>query len=462
MGVSLETYRSRIGTFSNKNSIKSKMSDISVSKCEQNKRKLDYKLFLIFAIVVAYSSICPVDVLSQSSNHSGGRSFHPSGRIVNSDHYLKIPCGRSAKFTSYINHPSGRSCWLPKNDYLSDIWKYDDIQPCGRNFNSFADGGKIATVKQNFRFDVFHEFGTQQLFQSRNLFAIHWKICFIIIQNNENLRGSTFQEMSNFLAHYTYGNRRNNGIKLAHWNGGSSYLMNKQADIENIIAGYKPHVLGISENCFKSCHNVEDVCIDQYETIFSKTLLNQSLNCSRIAVYVDKEISKKVRLDLMSDTFSSVWLELGHPRQKKILVCQLYRDWAYLNQPDGISGSTQAQLARWVEFLDQWEAALSENKEVVVLGDCNLNFLTFNEACNDQSADAQTNKLKYLVQALFSRIIPLGVTQCVQAATRFWPGHTPSGLDHLYTTNPSKLCKQCSKVGQITNLFSQQDFLNLL
>ena len=109
MGVSLETYRSRIGTFSNKNAIKSKMSDISVSKCEQNKRKLDYKLFLIFAIVVAYSSICPVDVLSQSSNHSGGRYFHHSGRIVNSDLYLNIPSGRSTKVTRYLIHPSGRS-----------------------------------------------------------------------------------------------------------------------------------------------------------------------------------------------------------------------------------------------------------------------------------------------------------------------------------------------------------------
>ena len=92
----------------------------------------------------------------------------------------------------------------------------------------------------------------------------------------------------------------------------------------------------------------------------------------------------------MSETFSSIWLELGHPRQKKILVCQLYRDLAYLGQYDAISGSTQAQLTRWLEFLSQWEAALSENKEVVVLGDCNLNFLTFNEACSDHVADKQT------------------------------------------------------------------------
>ena len=77
----------------------------------------------------------------------------------------------------------------------------------------------------------------------------------------------------------------------------------------------------------------------------------------------------------MSETFSSIWLELGHPRQKKILVCQLYRDWAYLGQSDAISGSTQAQLTRWLEFLGQWETVLAENMEVIVLGDCNLHLM---------------------------------------------------------------------------------------
>ena len=51
--------------------------------------------------------------------------------------------------------------------------------------------------------------------------------------------------------------------KFAHWNGGSSYLMNKQAEIETIIAGYKPSVLGISECCFKQNHSIEDVSIEQ-------------------------------------------------------------------------------------------------------------------------------------------------------------------------------------------------------
>ena len=48
----------------------------------------------------------------------------------------------------------------------------------------------------------------------------------------------------------------------------------------------------------------------------------------------------------MNDTFSKVWLEIGLPRKKKILVCNLYRDWQYIGQESDESLSTAAQLGR--------------------------------------------------------------------------------------------------------------------
>ena len=74
---------------------------------------------------------------------------------------------------------------------------------------------------------------------------------------------------------------------------------------------------------FKAAHHPENVTIDDYETIFSKTLENPTINCSRISVYVDKVMNKNIRSDLMSNTFSSVWLELGHPRQKNFFLSTL-------------------------------------------------------------------------------------------------------------------------------------------
>ena len=64
----------------------------------------------------------------------------------------------------------------------------------------------------------------------------------------------------------------------------------------------------------------------------------------------------------------SVWLEVGLHRQKKILVCNLYRDWQYLGQDSVASLATSAQLSRWLTFIDQWETAILENKEVHVMG----------------------------------------------------------------------------------------------
>ena len=77
---------------------------------------------------------------------------------------------------------------------------------------------------------------------------------------------------------------------------------------------------------------------------------------------------------------SAIWLEIGLPRQKKILHCQAYREWQHLGQGDDFSGSIAAQLQRWELFLAKWELALMEGKEVVVMMDANIDFLKW---CRD-------------------------------------------------------------------------------
>jgi hypothetical protein len=103
----------------------------------------------------------------------------------------------------------------------------------------------------------------------------------------------------------------------------------------------------------------------------------------------------------MSDKFSSIWLELGHKNQKKILVCNLYREWRYMKQNNDEPKSVPAQLERWVIFLDQWEQALVEGKEVVVVGDVNLDFLLWGK---DVSSNSHAHRLHDLSELLFSRI----------------------------------------------------------
>ena len=241
----------------------------------------------------------------------------------------------------------------------------------------------------------------------------------------------------NTYARMTNGNRSQQGIKLAHWNKGKGFLQTKIHEVENIISGYHPHVLGLSESELYKCHDRKLVEIQNYNLITAKSLDNPNLNVSRVCVYVHNSIVYKVRTDLMSDSFSSVWLECGLPRQKKILICHAYREWSNLAQGNSNSGRLDSQLERWLLFLDQWERSLSEDREVIVMGDMNINFLNWHRY--DLPHNAQTTRLRPLINQLFDRIFPRGVSQLVTVATRVWPGQEDTGLDHVYTNRPLKI-----------------------
>ena len=188
-------------------------------------------------------------------------------------------------------------------------------------------------------------------------------------------QSSSYIKLSNFYARYTNGNRQARGIKIAHFNKGSGHLSTKKHEIENAIAGFHPHVFGISEaNLFKS-QDIQNVQIPDYNLHTCPILANPALGYSRIVVYTHKSLVCKLRPDLMSNECSSIWMQVGLPRQKQILVCQTYREWQLLHQQDNSSKSVEAQLSRWVHFLEQWERALDTGLEVIVLGDVNINHL---------------------------------------------------------------------------------------
>ena len=206
-------------------------------------------------------------------------------------------------------------------------------------------------------------------------------------------------------------------------------MENKTNDIENVISDHHPHLLGISEANLHRDHNVDNCNIEDYDLITCKTLDNINLKTSRVVVYKHTSIVAKIRDDLMSDKFSSIWLEVGFPGKTKFLVCNLYREWQYLGQPDSVSLGIPAQLERWLTFLVQWERALGTGKEVIVMGDCNLDFLKFDDA----------GQLQPLVDLVLENIYPHGVQQLVQVPTRSWPGQQDSCVDHIYTNTLDKI-----------------------
>ena len=243
----------------------------------------------------------------------------------------------------------------------------------------------------------------------------------------------------NKLAHITYGNRgqRGKGINCVYWNKGPSFLCNKQIDIETIISQHKPHILGLGEANYRHDHDIQEVQQQDYHLHLDSCVENPELGMARVAVYTHTSLRVKRRNDLEDSTTAALWLECGLPKQKGILICVGYRQWRLLGQVDGTSASTSEQLGRWLMFLEKWEKALQEDKEVIVMLDANLDFLTWRE--RNLPPYHSSVKLRPLVDALFERILPLGVSQLVKGATRMERGQPKAGLDHMYTNKPDKL-----------------------
>ena len=246
----------------------------------------------------------------------------------------------------------------------------------------------------------------------------------------------------NKLAHSRYGNRgkRGKGITCIYWNKGPSHLINKHQDIETVIADHHPHILGLGEANHGHHHDIDAVQFPGYTLHLDSGIDNaETGRMSRVAVYTHSSIRVKRRHDLQDDmTAAALWLECGLPGQKGFLVCVGYRQWRLLGQEDDSSASVTEQLVRWTKFIDMWETALSEGKEVMVMMDANLDFLTWRN-CDNLPKHHSSNKLKSLIDAVFSRIMPLGVSQLVTVATRMERGQPRTGLDHLYSNRPDKL-----------------------
>ena len=67
-----------------------------------------------------------------------------------------------------------------------------------------------------------------------------------------------FKMVSNFENRYLYGNKSIKGIRICHWNKGSSFLENKMIEVKNLTDQFHPHVLGLSEANFSQQHDQND------------------------------------------------------------------------------------------------------------------------------------------------------------------------------------------------------------
>ena len=195
-------------------------------------------------------------------------------------------------------------------------------------------------------------------------------------------------------------------------------------------------MLGVSEANLHQHTDLTAVQLPGYRLLTAATMANPRLRMSRVVVYLGEGVVGKVREDLMSEEFSSIWIELSVPgSSKKILVSNIYRDHQWMHQgSDKTSKSDEAVMTRWCTYLDQWRRALESGAEVHSLGDFNLD--------SSKLHSSSLGRQQPLVEALLRQVVPLGVVQCAPGGT--WTpqgrqrGH-PAGLDHHWSNRPDRL-----------------------
>lgn len=213
---------------------------------------------------------------------------------------------------------------------------------------------------------------------------------------------------------------------------GSSLLKNKLEEIEVTLKQFKPCVFMLTEANLFSNVNTEEVRIEGYTLVCPKMLNNTTLQQARVVMYVKETLNFKVRLDLMSDWVSSIWIETRGPGGKSTLICATYREHQYLHQLSDESRSDRDQLDRWDVLINQWKSALSGNKHCVLMGDVNLDYTRWD------SSDYLHQKM---IDSVKDNIVTLGATQSVDKVTRSSRTGRDSLLDHAWTNCPEYVSK---------------------
>jgi hypothetical protein len=225
---------------------------------------------------------------------------------------------------------------------------------------------------------------------------------------------------------------RNNKLKIIQWNKGSSNLIGSIEEVEVLMQNESPDILTLSESMVLSTDNLDEIYIDGYQIEQADTFTD--LGISRSCVYIKSTVQYIRRRDLEGSPISTVWIEVIVPRASNLLVMGGYRQWSLPGDFGLNSHTSNSQQERWDRYCSQWEAALSEGKEVIVSADDNIDSTNWN---NNYNIGARGTKAMYNV--LVDRIFTKGVIVMNHKVTRQIGVMGPSIIDHIYSTHPHKI-----------------------
>ena len=217
-------------------------------------------------------------------------------------------------------------------------------------------------------------------------------------------------------------------LKIGTWNVRRG-LITKEIEISELMKSEDIEVMFLTEADTKKT-SAENYKLQGFTTIAQRCEGEDDVVRIIALVKDDPSLRFKVRLDLMTETFPSIWIEVADKYKSSTIIGGFYRQWS----AKGERLSVPEQVGQIEEYCQQINSANMTSEKVIVLGDANLCTEKWSEENYIRKSVAQP-----LIQCLNQNgmdINEVGVT--------FQADHSSNGrvaesaLDHAYTSTTIK------------------------
>ena len=200
------------------------------------------------------------------------------------------------------------------------------------------------------------------------------------------------------------------GLRVCHLN--INHAVNKTTDIASLISnhGKSFHILGLSESRLSEHINDADMHIPGFSIIRKDPTKTRETG---LLAYVSESITFKRLHHIENHGVESIWIEITLKKNTPILIGFCYRN--------------PTERTDWINKFDSMiETALLESKEIILLGDFNIDLLKTN------------NQWTQMINSY-------NLHQLIQSPTRVTP-NSQTIIDHIYVSNKNNVIETCVPV----------------
>ncbi len=155
-------------------------------------------------------------------------------------------------------------------------------------------------------------------------------------------------------------------MKITHWN--VQCLTNKTDQLQKQVYEQRdqPDICGIIETWLSDKYDDSFVNMPSYHNPPQRKDGTKAAH-QGIITYISNRYDYDRRYDLEVSSIETIWIEIKPSKSAYILVCTVYR-------PE------EERMPEWnVKFMQEMESAYIENKEIILMGDFNIDLLRDDE-----------------------------------------------------------------------------------